>query len=205
MVRMGRGPLAARFTFVDRRWRDRRGLRSHRGRYPETAGDPRRAGPGGDPGRRATGSGPAGPCVHRETFKAILRDSGQRHLKTLLRDQSTIAGVGNAYSDEILHAAKLSPTTPADSLDDAAAEQLFAALRTVLDDAVESARVKAPKDLKDNKRTTMNVHGRTGEPCPVCGDTIRSVASADSSYQYCPTCQTGGKPLADRRMSRLLK
>ena len=126
-------------------------------------------------------------------------------IKGLLRDQSKIAGIGNAYSDDILHAAKLSPFKPAANLDDAEVQQLYDAIRGVLTDAVERARGLAAGDLKAEKKLGMRVHGRSGQPCPVCGDEIRSVSFADSRLEYCPTCQTGGKPLADRRLSRLLK
>jgi formamidopyrimidine-DNA glycosylase len=84
-------------------------------------------------------------------------------------------------------------------------DRLYTSLRTVLADAVVTAWGKPAAELKDAKRSTMRVHGRTGQPCPVCGDTVREVSFADSSLQYCPTCQTGGKLLADRRLSRLLK
>ncbi|MDO5501345.1 MAG: zinc finger domain-containing protein, partial [Propionibacteriaceae bacterium] len=136
---------------------------------------------------------------------AILTTAGRAQLKGVLRDQKILAGIGNAYSDEILHAAKLSPFKPANSLDDDAVDHLFTHIRQVLGEALASAAGKEPAELKDAKRAGMRVHGRTGEPCVVCGDTIAEVSFADSSLQYCPGCQTGGKPLADRRMSRLLK
>jgi formamidopyrimidine-DNA glycosylase len=123
----------------------------------------------------------------------------------VLRSQGTIAGIGNAYSDELLHAAKMSPFKPANSLSEAELQTLYSAIRDVLGDAVERSRGLAMSELKGEKKTNLAVHGRTGEMCPVCGDTVREVSFADSSLQYCPTCQTGGKPLADRRMSRLLK
>ena len=123
----------------------------------------------------------------------------------MLRHQGTIAGIGNAYSDELLHAAKMSPFKPASSLAEAELQTLYDAIRTVLGDAVERSAGLAASELKGEKKSHMAVHGRTGQECPVCGDTVREVSFADSSLQYCPTCQTGGKPLADRRMSRLLK
>ncbi|GAA3815717.1 Fpg/Nei family DNA glycosylase [Streptomyces chiangmaiensis] len=129
----------------------------------------------------------------------------RRQIKGALRDQSLIAGVGNAYSDEILHAAKMSPFKLASSLSPEEMERLYEALRTTLTEAVERSRGQAAGRLKAEKKSGLRVHGRTGEPCPVCGDTIREVSFSDSSLQYCPTCQTGGKPLADRRLSRLLK
>ena len=140
-----------------------------------------------------------------EVFAKILADAGRAQLKGVLRDQRTIAGVGNAYSDEILHAAKLSPFKPANGLSDEQRATLYAALRTELSEAIARSEGLAAKDLKGEKRSGLRVHGRTGEACPICGDTIAQVSFADSSLQYCPTCQTGGKPLADRRLSKLLK
>ncbi|MGW6544744.1 Fpg/Nei family DNA glycosylase [Streptomyces massasporeus] len=136
---------------------------------------------------------------------AELLSGERRQLKGALRDQSLLAGVGNAYSDEILHAAKMSPFKLAASLSEEETGRLYAALRDTLTEAVERSRGVAAGRLKAEKKSGLRVHGRTGEPCPVCGDTVREVSFADSSLQYCPTCQTGGKPLADRRMSRLLK
>jgi formamidopyrimidine-DNA glycosylase len=127
------------------------------------------------------------------------------NIKTVLTDQSVIAGVGNAYSDEALHAAKLSPYKPAGKLDAQEVAALHRALVGVLRDAVERSLGLPAKGLKAEKRSGLSVHGRTGEACPVCGDTIREVSFATKSLQYCPTCQTGGRPLADRRLSRLLK
>jgi formamidopyrimidine-DNA glycosylase len=126
-------------------------------------------------------------------------------VKRLLRDQKILAGVGNAYSDEILHAAKLSPFAIADSLKEDEIVRLEGALQEILRGAVEQARGKPAEELKDDKRTRMRVHGRAGEACPVCGDTVLEVVYADSSLQYCPTCQTGGKPLKDRTTSKFLK
>lgn len=140
-----------------------------------------------------------------EDFEQVLAGAGRSQLKGLLRDQRQLAGIGNAYSDEILHAAKLSPFTPASSLDADGRRALYEVMRTTLSDAVERASGLAAGQLKDNKRSHLAVHGRAGEQCPVCGDVVREVSFADSSLQYCATCQTGGKPLADRRMSKLLK
>jgi formamidopyrimidine-DNA glycosylase len=136
---------------------------------------------------------------------AILRDAGRKQLKGVLRHQGTIAGIGNAYSDEILHAARMSPYKPADSLSEEELATLYDALRGTLAAAVERSSGLAASELKGEKKSNMAVHGRAGQPCPVCGDTVREVSFADSALQYCPTCQTGGKPLADRRMSKLLK
>lgn len=134
----------------------------------------------------------------------ILRGAS-RNLKTVLTDQSVLAGVGNAYSDEALHAARLSPYKPAGRLTDEEVARLHTALVGVLSAAVERSAGLAASGLKSEKKSGLAVHGRTGQPCPVCGDTVREVAFATKSLQYCPTCQTGGKPLADRRLSRLLK
>jgi len=116
-----------------------------------------------------------------------------------------IAGVGNAYSDEALHVARLSPFKPAANLSDDEVQRLHSAVVGVLADAVERSRGLPASGLKAEKKEGLRVHGRAGQPCPVCGDTVREVSFATKSLQYCPTCQTGGKPLADRRLSRLLK
>ncbi|MGO1971318.1 MAG: Fpg/Nei family DNA glycosylase [Propionibacteriaceae bacterium] len=139
------------------------------------------------------------------TLSAILDKAGRAQLKGVLRDQRVIAGIGNAYSDEILHAARMSPFKPASSLSADERGTLLAAITEELSGAIERAAGLAAKDLKREKKSGLRVHGRTGEECPVCGDTIAEVSFADSSLQYCPGCQTGGKKLADRRMSRLLK
>jgi formamidopyrimidine-DNA glycosylase len=140
-----------------------------------------------------------------EVLEEILQRAGRAQVKGVLRLQSNIAGIGNAYSDELLHAAKMSPFKPANSLSETELQTLYDAIRTVLGDAVKRADGLAASELKGEKKSNMAVHGRTGEACPVCGDTVREVSFADSSLQYCATCQTGGKPLADRRMSKLLK
>ena len=126
-------------------------------------------------------------------------------IKTVLTDQQVIAGIGNAYSDEILHAAKLSPFATAGKCTEVQLAALHDAIAGVLSDAVQRSVGQQAAMLKGEKRSGLRVHARTGLPCPVCGDTVREVAFADKSFQYCPTCQTGGKVLADRRMSRLLK
>ena len=156
------------------------------------------------PGIVTLGPDPLAEAFTLEVFAGIVA-SHRMQIKGLLRDQSIIAGIGNAYSDEILHVAKLSPFALAASLKEADVERLYAALRTTLASAVAAASGKPAKELKDAKRAGMRVHGRTGQACPECGDVVREVSFADSSLQYCATCQTGGKPLADRRMSRLLK
>jgi formamidopyrimidine-DNA glycosylase len=139
-----------------------------------------------------------------ERFSELL--AGNRsQLKGVLRDQSVIAGIGNAYSDEILHVAKMSPFRLAATLDADEVKVLYDALRETMTAAVDSAHGLKAADLKAEKKLNMRVHGRSGKPCPVCGDIVRSVSFATSTLDYCPTCQTGGKPLADRRLSRLLK
>jgi formamidopyrimidine-DNA glycosylase len=140
-----------------------------------------------------------------DVLNGILDEAGRAQLKGVLRSQSNIAGIGNAYSDEILHAAKMSPFKAANSLDESERQILYDAIRGELGDAVRRSTGLAASELKGEKKSHMAVHGRTGQKCPVCGDIVREVSFADSSLQYCPTCQTGGKPLADRRMSKLLK
>ncbi|MEV7612125.1 DNA-formamidopyrimidine glycosylase family protein [Streptomyces sp. NPDC089799] len=156
------------------------------------------------PGIARLGPDPLADGFDREAFAALLHGE-RRRIKGVLRDQSVIAGIGNAYSDEVLHVARLSPFKLASDLDEEAVTRLHQAVRDTLRDAVERSRGLAAGRLKAEKKTGMRVHGRAGEPCPVCGDTIREVSFADSALQYCPTCQTGGRPLADRRLSRLLK
>ena len=148
--------------------------------------------------------GPDAFAADLPTFAERLR-SRRGQVKGVLTDQSVLSGVGNAYSDEILHAAKLSPFAITDRLTDAQIATLHAATRQVLGDAVERSLGQRAAELKGEKRSGLKVHARTGLPCPVCGDTVREVSFADSSLQYCPTCQTGGKPLADRRLSRLVR
>ena len=156
------------------------------------------------PGIARLGPDPMADDFTAAEFAAML-EGRRTQVKGLLKDQSFLAGVGNAYSDEVLHVARLSPFALASSLDGEQVARLYAALRDTLTGAVSAASGKPAKELKDAKRAGMRVHGRTGQPCPVCGDTVREVSFADSSLQYCATCQTAGKPLADRRMSRLLK
>lgn len=156
------------------------------------------------PGIARLGPDPLDPGFDRAALAAVL--AGRRtQIKGVLRDQSLIAGIGNAYSDEILHAARMSPYALAAMLDDNEIDRLFAAMTETLAEAVAAASGKPAAELKDAKRRGMRVHGRRGEACPVCGDEVRSVFFADNSLEYCPTCQTGGKLLADRRLSRLLK
>jgi formamidopyrimidine-DNA glycosylase len=148
--------------------------------------------------------GPDALAADLPTFGARLR--GRRgQVKGVLTNQEVLAGIGNAYSDEILHAAKLSPFAITDRLSDPQMAALHEAARRVLGDAVARSVGQRAAELKAEKRSGLQVHARTGLPCPVCGDTVREVSFADSSLQYCPGCQTGGKPLADRRLSRLVR
>jgi formamidopyrimidine-DNA glycosylase len=156
------------------------------------------------PGIARLGIDALDPRLTGAELGSLLR--GQRGtLKNVLADQSVVAGIGNAYSDEILHAALLSPFRQASGLDGDELRRLHAAVRTVLENAVNRAESVGPGELKADKRAHMRVHGRAGEPCPVCATTIRSVSLATRSFQYCPGCQTGGRVYADRRLSRLLR
>lgn len=157
------------------------------------------------PGIARLGVDPLSDEFTVDRLAALLRHAGRSQVKGVLRDQSVIAGIGNAYSDEVLHVARFSPFHPASTFSADEIASLHAAIVDTLRDAVAQAVGQAAGELKDAKRAGMRVHGRTGEACPVCGDTVREVSFADSSLQYCATCQTGGKVLADRRMSRLLK
>ena len=152
------------------------------------------------PGIAALGPDPLAPGFELRPLLAR-----RMQVKRLLRDQKILAGVGNAYSDEILHAARLSPFAIAETLDEDQIVRLESAVQEILREAVDEARGKPTEDLKDDKRTRMRVHGRTGEACPVCGDTVLEVTYSQSSLQYCPTCQTEGRPLKDRSTSKFLK
>lgn len=198
-ARPGKGPLAFRLRFADGSGFDltEAGTRKRLAVYLVT--DPALV-----PGIAALGPDPLAPEFTPEVLASLL--AGRRtQIKGLLRDQKVIAGIGNAYSDEILHAARMSPFRLASSLtsDDVAA--LHSVIVGTLRSAVDRSDGLGAADLKAEKKAGLAVHGRAGEPCPVCGDVIREVSFADSGLQYCATCQTGGKPLADRRMSRLLK
>lgn len=148
--------------------------------------------------------GPDALSLSVDALTDVLKTEGGR-IKTVITDQKVIAGIGNAYSDEILHVAKLSPFATANKLTAAQLAALHDAMITALTDAVTRSVGQQAATLKGEKRSGLRVHARTGLPCPVCGDTVREVSFADKSFQYCATCQTGGKVLADRRMSRLLK
>jgi len=198
-IRPGKSPIALRCRLSDGSGFDltEAGTRKRLAAY--IVSDPAEV-----PGIARLGPDPLAGDFTVADFAALLQ--GRRtQVKGLLKDQAFLAGVGNAYSDEVLHVARLSPFALASSLDDEQVQSLYTALHDTLAGAVGAASGKPAKELKDAKRAGMRVHGRTGEACPVCGDLVREVSFADSSLQYCATCQTGGKPLADRRMSRLLK
>jgi DNA-formamidopyrimidine glycosylase len=198
-VKPGKSPLAFRLVLED-----------HAGFDLTEAGTQKRLAvylvrdPVDVPGVATLGPEPLADDFTVDALAAIL--SGRRtQIKGVLRDQHIIAGIGNAYSDEVLHAAKMSPFKLASSFTPDEVAALHQAIVDTLREAVKRSAGLAAADLKGEKKTGLRVHGKTAQPCPVCGDTIREVSFADSSLQYCPTCQTGGKPLADRRMSRLLK
>jgi formamidopyrimidine-DNA glycosylase len=148
--------------------------------------------------------GPDALAVSRDEL-AVLLGNQRAQVKGAITDQSVLAGIGNAYSDEILHTAKLSPFKIAARLSDDEIGRLFDATGAVLRDAVTRSVGQKTATLKSEKRSGLRVHARTGLPCPVCGDTVREVSFAERSFQYCPTCQTEGRELADRRLSRLIK
>ncbi|WP_399092002.1 Fpg/Nei family DNA glycosylase [Streptomyces sp. BBFR2] len=197
--RPGKGPLALRVRLVEGDGFDvtEAGTRKQVAVY--VVRDPREV-----PGVARLGPDPLDAAFTREAFGAMV--SGERRqIKGVLRDQGVLAGIGNAYSDEILHVARMSPFKAAASLSEEETDVLYAAIGTTLADAVARSGGLEPGKLKAEKKSGMRVHGRAGQACPVCGDTVREVVYRDRSMQYCPTCQTGGKILADRRMSRLLK
>jgi formamidopyrimidine-DNA glycosylase len=136
---------------------------------------------------------------------AQLLCAQRAQLKGALTDQSVLAGIGNAYSDEILHVARLSPFKITAKLTEEETARLHAAMQSVLTDAVARSVGQKAATLKGEKRSGLRVHARAGLPCPVCGDTVRSISFADKHFEYCPTCQTEGRELADRRLSKLLK
>jgi formamidopyrimidine-DNA glycosylase len=156
------------------------------------------------PGVARLGIDALDPGLNTQVLGALLSEQ-KGTLKSVIADQTVIAGIGNAYSDEILHASRLSPLRHANALSDEEVERLAAAVHAILSGAVTLAVETDPKGLKDGKRQSMRVHGRTGEPCPICGDTVREVSLTTRSFQYCPTCQSGGRVFADRRLSRLLR
>lgn len=198
--RPGRGPLALRVLLDDDAGFDLTEAGTQRRLTIELTDDVRSV-----ERIAALGPDPLAPNFTPEVLDAILERAGASRLKGVLRDQRALAGIGNAWSDEILFAARMSPHQPASGLDAAGRARLYDAIRVTLGDAVQRLEGLEPRDLKDAKRSAMAVHGRTGEPCPVCGTPVAEVSFADSSLQYCPHCQTGGHVLADRRLSRLLR
>lgn len=198
-VRPGKSPIALRMTLDDRSGFDLTEMGTEKRlaiwvvRRPEEV----------EPLARL-GVDPLTPAFTVEHLAELMAGSSAT-VKSALTTQSLVAGVGNAYSDEALHRAKLSPYKHAAKLDAEEVARLHDAVVGVLAEAVERSGTLEIAELKGDKKRTMQVHGRAGQPCPVCGDTIRQVSFATKSLQYCPTCQTGGKPLADRRLSRLLK
>jgi formamidopyrimidine-DNA glycosylase len=203
-VRPGRSPLALRVRLDDGSGFDLTEAGTRKKLAVHVVDDPADV-----PPVATLGVEPLGPDFTVARLAALMAARNQQ-VKGLLRDQGTIAGIGNAYSDEILLVARTSPFALTGSLDAERVARLHAAVLDVLTEAVEAARGRPAAELKDAKRRGLRVHGRAGEPCPgwdgvPCGDTVHEVSFADSSLQYCPTCQTGGTPLADRRMSKLLR
>jgi formamidopyrimidine-DNA glycosylase len=156
---------------------------------------------GGDDGPLARlGPEPDAP----EFERLVLGGDDARRVHTILRDQRTVAGLGRGYTDDVLHRARLSPYATLAQLDGGQRRRLLESIRTVLGEALEAERGRTgglPTKIGDH----FTVHNRYGEPCPVCGDDLRRVSYESHEVTYCPTCQTGGKVLADRRLSRLLR
>jgi formamidopyrimidine-DNA glycosylase len=198
-VKPGKSPLAFRFVLDDGSGFDLTEAGTQKRLAVYLVRDPMDV-----PGIATLGPEPMADDFTPEGLASIL-EGRRTQIKGVLRDQHIIAGIGNAYSDEVLHAAKVSPYKLASSFTPEDVATLHRAIKETLADAVVRSAGLAAKDLKGEKKTGLRVHGKAGQPCPVCGDTIREVSFADSALQYCPTCQTGGKPLADRRLSRLLK
>jgi len=199
-TRPGKGPLALRVRLEDGSGFDLTEAGTQRKLAVYVVQDPQDI-----PMVATLGPDPLSASFDQDALEAVLRRAGRAQLKGVLRDQRVLAGIGNAYSDEILHAAKLSPFKPSNGLSEDELTTLYVAMKAELTGAIERAEGLAAADLKAEKKSGLRVHGRAGETCDVCGDTIAEVSFADSSLQYCPTCQTGGKKLADRRLSRLLK
>jgi formamidopyrimidine-DNA glycosylase len=198
--RPGKGPLALRVTLDDGSGFDVTEAGTQKRLAVSIVRDPDEV-----PGVARLGIDPLDDEFTAQRLASILAGGGRSQVKGVLTDQSLIAGVGNAYSDEALWGARLSPFKPAANLTPDEVQSLYEALTGMLRDAVKRAEGLGAGELKAEKKAGLSVHGRTGLPCPRCGDEIRQVSFADKSLQYCATCQTGGKPLADRRLSRLLK
>ncbi|HYI50180.1 MAG TPA: DNA-formamidopyrimidine glycosylase family protein [Microbacterium sp.] len=199
IIRPGKTPIALRVALSDGSGFDLTEAGTKKSLAVYVVNDPQDV-----PGIARLGPDPLEPTFTRHTLAGLI-EGRRTQIKGVLRDQSILAGVGNAYSDEILHDARMSPYALAASLSAEDIDRLYAAMTETLAEAVAAASGKPPAELKDAKRRGMQVHGRRGETCPVCGDVVRSVFFADNSLEYCATCQTGGKVLADRRLSRLLK
>lgn len=173
VIRPGKTPIALRVGFDDGSGLDLTEAGTKKSLAVYVVRDPQ-----GVPGVARLGPDPLDAAFTRDVFAALL-EGRRTQIKGVLRDQSIIAGVGNAYSDEILHAAKMSPYALAANLDPGERTRLYEAMRSTLTDAVAQASGRPPADLKDAKRRGMAVHGRRGEACPVCGDKVRSVFFAD--------------------------
>jgi formamidopyrimidine-DNA glycosylase len=197
MLRPGKGPIALRVRLDDDSGFDLTEAGTKRSLAAYLVTDPAQV-----PG--VARLGPDALAADPVLFAERIRDR-RGQVKGVLTDQEVLSGVGNAYSDEILHAAKLSPFALTHRLTDEQMTRLYEATRETLRGAVARSVGQKAATLKSEKRSGLKVHARAGLPCPVCGDTVREVSFADSSLQYCPGCQTGGKPLADRRLSRLVK
>jgi formamidopyrimidine-DNA glycosylase len=198
-VRPGKGPLALRLGLAEGEGLDVTEAGTEKRLALWVVRDPLEVRPLAE-----LGPDPLSPGFDMTTLAAALSAQGG-NLKRALTDQRVVAGVGNAYSDEALHAARLSPFKPAGRLSGDEVARLHAALVGVLSAALGRSTGLAASELKGEKKAGLAVHGRAGQVCPVCGDTIREVWFASRSLQYCPACQTGGKVLADRRLSRLVK
>ncbi|HEY1831085.1 MAG TPA: DNA-formamidopyrimidine glycosylase family protein [Acidimicrobiales bacterium] len=148
-----------------------------------------------------------GPEAGSEEFAELIRTSdSNRRLHSDLRDQHVISGIGRGWGDDILHRAHLSPYATLKSLGAEQREALIAATRAVLDEALALERTRTGGLSESSLGGRFKVHNHFGDPCPTpCGDTLRRVSFESYEMTYCPTCQTGGKILADRRLSRLLK
>lgn len=197
--KLGKGPLGLRVHLDDQSGFDLTEAGTQKGLAVYLVNDPNEV-----KGIARLGIDPLSEEFTVEALQALVADvRGQ--IKGVLTDQTVIAGVGNAYSDEILWEVRMSPFKPANTLTPDDVAQVHGAIVQTLRGAIHRAEGLTAGLLKAEKKSGLNVHGRTGVPCPRCGDTVREVSFATKSLQYCPTCQTAGKPLADRRMSRLLK
>jgi formamidopyrimidine-DNA glycosylase len=171
------------------------------------AGTERRAGVwvvAGDPGGQEplADLGPEAETLDRDTLGHLLRDRSMR-LHGWLRDQRIVAGLGRRLANEICHRAKLSPFATTGKLDDEAVDRLHAAIGGCIAESLAYERTRS--DMSSSKERPGAVHHREGEPCPVCGDTVRAVEYRSYTVNYCPTCQTDGKVLADNTTSKFLK